>query len=126
MLSAKAQPGLIVMKTSKKYESFSWYHGELYVTTETNAKAFSKALAANNLVDAPAGDRRVRELFNETFPDLANRKWKTPVPLTRRKLAASKKLVEDFRAKAAAAALPSPQSSLTSSGAVAQPQPAAS
>ena len=38
----------------------------MYLTKENDAKAFSEALIRAKLVDAPAGDRRVRELFNKT------------------------------------------------------------
>ena len=94
----------------------------MYLTKENDAKAFSEALIRAKLVDAPAGDRRVRELFNKTFPDLANKKWANYIKaVTKAKIAASPRLIAVAKAAAAAAERQSPQSSLTSSDVAAPP-----
>ena len=121
MLSAKAQPGLIVIHNSIMHRNCFWYRDDIYVKSMTAAKAFSEALVDAKLLDAPAGDPRIRQVFDETFPELAQynfggRSWET-----KQKLAASKKLVEDFNARAADATLPSPVSAPIASGTVVAP-----
>ena len=112
-LADKAYDGLIV---TNRYHSqvgaFTWFRAigeDFHLTSKTNAKLFSDALSKAGLLKEPAGSKAVKELFDATFPKLANKKWPTKRWDTWARVRVAQKLVEDFKAKAAALALQSPK-----------------
>ena len=53
-------PGLEVEVADLHKHRYTWRHGELFVTTETEARTFSAALQRRGLLEARAGDSRVQ------------------------------------------------------------------
>ena len=53
-------PGLELEVADLHKHRYTWRHGELFVTTETEARTFSAALQRRGLLEARAGDSRVQ------------------------------------------------------------------
>ena len=53
-------PGLELEVADLHKHRYTWRHGELFVTTETQARTFSAALQRRGLLEARAGDSRVQ------------------------------------------------------------------
>jgi len=68
LVAAKKVDGLELVVDEHRFRRlYTWTHGDIFVTTEDNARKFSAALRSRGLSKAPPGHWLVRALHRELF-----------------------------------------------------------